>query len=776
MSEALVGLFFLIALWVFGRSLIVVSSAKDCDWLAMPIGLCIVGLTSNLLYFGADLTVQLIQLLFLCALFPCLYLIFSRGIRCDEWGRIVAVCGIFLLLALPAWIGGEQYYVFRGNHWDHFNYINEALTLSENPYHIYQNANVSRFLSKDVLLHGMTFIGKRPAVALVFALLLPGGQGNIHLLAFLYVSALWALVFPAACFAWGRILEAYDIEASRFLLFICPPFAYVVGFWGQYIFDINAWSQMASLSMQLAFVFAYMRLLKKLCDLPACRYQSIITDYVVSGVLAAGAFIFYPENAVSEALFLLAATIVWCAVVRKIPSVVSLALFTVSVLFIAAAPNWDGTVGFLMGQIKSGTGHFPDWWVFFDSYWKGLHGSVPSQFGYIGKLANVILAAIGMYFVTPDYSMPSWICYAWDIITIILSILVGYSLLICLFARFRVNQTSVFLKVFFLSGVLFLLYFLWRDALWSLGKGLSFLSPYLFLVLCIGFAETGKKLTSALTRTNSFGDIMIKYFLIFFVISQIAFGAARLWCARDPNGIGYDNSTYPSLQGTTRKTACLWNMDPGEYSQCKGVHLYNDTDPFYMEYMKQKLAYLGVPYFSSMPVKTHFDGGYEVGRQQHIITDCNAVFMKGQSGKWRVESIQPPFDNIIDFVHRHPLVGFEGISGSESWGSWTDGELARIDLPQPLPDRFTLELDIMYVFGPNAGKSFRICAGGQEQSIILKEPGIYSVAFQDVKDASEIEIFVPAPASPQSLGLSDDRRALGVGLNCLKILSIENLS
>ncbi len=776
MFETLIGLTFLFALWVFGRSLILACSANGSDWLAMPIGLCFVGLSGNVLYFAAGLSVQIIQLMLLFALLPCLALVLSRGARRSEWIRLLAVCGIFLVLALPAYIGGEQYYVFRGNHWDHFNYIDQALTLRDNPYSAYQNASANKFLAKDILVHGMTFISQRPAVGLVFALLLPTGLGNIHLLAFLYMTALWALVFPAACFAWQRILPAYETSASGPLLLVVPPLAYVVGFWGQYIFDINAWSQMASLSLQLAFVFAYLRLLQKLADPPTREGQSITSDYVVTGLLAAGAFLFYPENAVIQSLLLLVATILWCAVTRKIPrltAVVSLAVFSVAALLISSIPNWDATVGFVIGQIKFGAAHAPDhWWTYFDSYWRGLHANAQGGAGSISVLANLVLASTGMFFLTPDYSVPLGVRHSWIAVTVILALLTLYSLAVTLATRFRANGTAIFLKAFVLASIPLFFYFLTKNALWSLGKLLSFLSPYIFIALCLPIVESAKIPATSLIRSKALGEILTSGFVILFVMSQIAFGAARIWTARDPYGIGYGNSTYPSIQVTTMKTTYLWDMEPSVYSHCKGVHLYNDTDPFYMEYMKQKLTYLGVPYFSSLPVKTHYGGGHEVGRQQPIVTDCNAVFMKGSSGKWRAVSMSklPPFDGAIDPAHRHPLIGFVGISGPEAWGSWTDGERARIVLPQSLPDRFTLELDIMSIFGPNVGKPFRIRAGGQERIITFTEPGIYSVAFQDVKDASDFEILVPAPTSPQSLGLSSDTRALGLGLKRLRIL------
>ena len=219
------------------------------------------------------------------------------------------------------------------------------------------------------------------------------------------------------------------------------------------------------------------------------------------------------------------------------------------------------------------------------------------------------------------------------------------------------------------------------------------------------------------------------------------------------------------------KTEFLWDMEPRVYSHCKGVHLYNDTNPIYREYMKLKLFYLGVPYFSLMPI-TDQDGN-ELGLQQPIATDCNAVFMWESHGKWHAE-FNPSFDGTIDFAHRNPLISFVGISDPEPWGSWTDGGRALIILPQPLPDRFMLELEIMGAFGENAGKPFRIRAGGQERIITFVEPGKYLMAFQNVKDASGFEILVPAPASPQSLGINNDTRALGLALKHIRILPLAN--
>ena len=505
----------------------------DCDWLAMPIGLCLVGLTGNVLYFMCGFSVQSIQSLFLCALLPCLAVLFGRGVRPGEWCRLVTVLGIFLVLALPAWICGEQYYVFRGNIWDQFFYLNQALILWANPLHVYQHALPNNFLAQDIVAHGLIFVKREPTVILVFSMLLPDGRGNIHLLVFLYVTALWALVYPALRYV-CKGLEAYELETNNRWLLIVPSFAYVVGFWGQYVFDINDWKEMAGLSLLLGFVFEYRKLLQQLASPITYAGKPITRQYFLTGLLAAGSFLFYPENTVMHVPLLFAATVLWCLITRQIPrprAMVALAVFSVVVFLISTIPNWDGAVGFVIFNTKFGLTQATDWWKYFDSYWLGFHSNalfdqiigagesywryfdhdwwqlfcnywqgvqVSPVLGALSVLANLALALIGMYFVTPDYAVSFWLRYAWISLTIIFAILAGSCLVVTLFIRFRANQATMFLKVFFLLGVIFMFYLLNKGTLWSLGKAVSYMSPYLFLLICIGLLEAYKRMKTTM--------------------------------------------------------------------------------------------------------------------------------------------------------------------------------------------------------------------------------------------------------------------------------------
>jgi hypothetical protein len=258
--------------------------------------------------------------------------------------------------------------------------------------------------------------------------------------------------------------------------------------------------------------------------------------------------------------------------------------------------------------------------------------------------------------------------------------------------------------------------------------------------------------------------------VVVLVCAQFGFGGARVWAARDPRGIGYDSATYPSIQEVTMKSAMVWQVDSRMLATCRGVHLVRDGDPFYLEFVKQKLAYAHVPYFSSAPVLSQVVIGNEVGRQPWIPTDCAVLPAGGTRPRWSEVSRLQLFDGTIDFQERDPRLAFAGFGNPDGWGSWTDGARASIMLSALLPDRFTMELDVIAVFGPNASQPFRVRAGGQERTVSLSGPGKYSIPFEHVRDGIECEIFIPAPTSPLSLGQSTDPRALGVALRRIRIL------
>lgn len=114
-----------------------------------------------------------------------------------------------------------------------------------------------------------------------------------------------------------------------------------------------------------------------------------------------------------------------------------------------------------------------------------------------------------------------------------------------------------------------------------------------------------------------------------------------------------------------------------------------------------------------------------------------------------------------------------GLSGAEEEGRWSDANLhpsVRVDFFDPLPRRFTLMINTL-AFGPNAGQFMKIKIGAQNHFIKIPIGPLESRLNIDLgtEKASTIEFYPPKPTSPYQLGMSPDRRLLGVGFKQLSI-------
>jgi phosphoglycerol transferase len=124
-------------------------------------------------------------------------------------------------------------------------------------------------------------------------------------------------------------------------------------------------------------------------------------------------------------------------------------------------------------------------------------------------------------------------------------------------------------------------------------------------------------------------------------------------------------------------------------------------------------------------------------------------------------------DEVIDFS-REQWQGIvwrvSGLSPPAAFGRWSVGPEVKIEMVSPLPQRFTLRLKA-FAFGPNAERPFILRIGSEAKTIRLSSaPGDVSLAYQTDGSERAITIQVPAPTSPQQLGLSTDDRPLGIGL------------
>jgi hypothetical protein len=117
-------------------------------------------------------------------------------------------------------------------------------------------------------------------------------------------------------------------------------------------------------------------------------------------------------------------------------------------------------------------------------------------------------------------------------------------------------------------------------------------------------------------------------------------------------------------------------------------------------------------------------------------------------------------------------VAISGFSHAEPWGRWTDGPSARIDYAEALPKKFTLEVDVKFVYGANSAKPVTIKVGSTTVPFTFNESGKrYAIAITTDGNAKSIEWVIPAPTSPAEVDKKPDgdKRKLGIGVVSVKV-------
>lgn len=105
-----------------------------------------------------------------------------------------------------------------------------------------------------------------------------------------------------------------------------------------------------------------------------------------------------------------------------------------------------------------------------------------------------------------------------------------------------------------------------------------------------------------------------------------------------------------------------------------------------------------------------------------------------------------------------------GLSGAESWGTWSASGIISLEFHRPLPLKFRVDL-VAFAFGPNVGKAFEVSVDDSVAQLTLSHaPEQRTFDFDNPKNSNVLSIRVPSPVSPKELGLSADDRRLGIGL------------
>ena len=117
------------------------------------------------------------------------------------------------------------------------------------------------------------------------------------------------------------------------------------------------------------------------------------------------------------------------------------------------------------------------------------------------------------------------------------------------------------------------------------------------------------------------------------------------------------------------------------------------------------------------------------------------------------------------------LQGVNGLAAQESWGRWSNSDHVLVSFLNCLP-KGELTIDIRgHAFGPNINKPIKAVIGTSEKFFTLKDfDENLSVSLNNNEEcANQLLLQVPKKTSPLELGISNDKRTLGIGLVQLSV-------
>lgn len=126
--------------------------------------------------------------------------------------------------------------------------------------------------------------------------------------------------------------------------------------------------------------------------------------------------------------------------------------------------------------------------------------------------------------------------------------------------------------------------------------------------------------------------------------------------------------------------------------------------------------------------------------------------------------------NFADAKLPAAVAALSGFSSPEPWGRWSDANVAptaKIQFKKPLPKDFALTVTGQAM--PNNEVAVVKIGSFQDQIELQKLGDSSTIDVNLDQPADTIEIIPSEPVSPKKLGLNDDSRKLGVGLETLQI-------
>jgi hypothetical protein len=509
----------------------------------------------------------------------------------------IAVAAIAMVCLAPGWTGGARFRVFQANVYDHMLYVGASVSYRVLDYATLVVQGADEAKSNPISAMALWFVDYRGAVSMIHAAIAAISRGGVVDCTYPYMVGMQLNMLFAALFVFVNALSM-----RRWLAFACAA-ALTIGFFEQYVFDINAWSQLATQPIFLlllafvAFAFDHNRFGK--------TPGSVMRLGAVFAALMTGAFFLYPESLTiyGPAAAVAVAMGCWHRASRKaLPVAASGLAAGVGISLLACIPLWYGTVAYVVRQLSRAAANLPDWWKYYQRYLFGSDADfldvIVSPDSRFGELANAwfslpvesALAGLGLYAVLPSAGWPAAVAVAWKLLLygFLFVLLRGIARTAWTIWRTEPDGSAARLLAGSVAGCLVPIAILAAGHGWAAGKGLAMATPMLFTLVIAPLAPLAAK------RWNP-GAVAA---VIVVVAVHLGLGILRPLLVMQAAGAGIPGLPTAAAQVNAQKATSLdwdYNRLSAEIRSCNGLVIDVDN-PMMHNLLRRLAAELRVPW------------------------------------------------------------------------------------------------------------------------------------------------------------------------------------
>lgn len=604
--------------------------------LSAPIGFSIAAIFSSIFYkLGIALSYQCIFL----GIVSFLNILIERksilkNLKTNLTIYSVGLAVSFFLL-LPYYTGGPQFYSFQGNHWDNFSYLGSSISYSKDSFEFLKSTPENELVNKPIALAGKRNLSVRPSINITHALTSFFSMSSMIDNHYIFLCSLWLLTFNALLFG---LITFFKFKFSKSTL---VAMAFVLGFFGQYIFDINAWSHMGAFSLILSLNFLAFCFVRNKNNLNFYFYLSLV-------ILGGGVLYIYPEILLFHGPFFVA-LLGYGIYTKKLNLIDSTKILgTFGCVLILGLFFYEGSIGFIIRQFTESNSSQNTFWTYFQKYFfgqgdllidlktaaentfiklgfdnkeeaiKNIHWpTFVKDFFFSGNgliqlfvlAINLLAGFFGLYFITPIHNLGTIQLILWSLTLALFLISLKYSI----FKNIKnyIKNLDFQLLLLYLTILLSICsIFILKKQLWSLGKALTYISPFLFILISYSYLKEVK---------------LFKNISLIYIFLNIIFGLYRPLAAMNENGIHYSYPPYPSIHDGSREVKLNYDLSLRDLRKkiksCKGISV-DVKNLWAREHVFFYLYEHDIPFTSDLSIWSYVDTENDLGHMKKIATDC----------------------------------------------------------------------------------------------------------------------------------------------------------